>query len=493
MHQENRLNKIINTYPDVWLDYKRFKALLMDFFPEDKITRNLLLISSEEKIPEEIKNKMQLSLQERKAFSKRIVSACNCNTEDADRIVGLWIEAFGIYQLTNKEFKFRYIDRMSEIMDLEIPTRSCMVLKRSGIVTIQDLIDRRHEIMYLRNMGRKSFEDVARVIQELGYDTIQYPIRKSRYVIDERKSEANRDSVWRYLVSAKSFNDVGNQKMCVHALEKATLEGFKGDYVLIILAYYSGAVGIKKDLEKAFFYAWKWKREFECRELYDLASADEMVDVLYILLKLLMDGYGRFDEETRNVEINKCIQHIIAIGFKLTPEDTRHNLFLASIGMGCCTGKYGIAGGSMCELEIDVPLGYQALTLASDNGTYTATKALMHLFYDEDYAQLYREKNQGAYEYLADLYLKAWNQSKEELIEFWDTAVFDKVNDNIDIMSLELPTVLKIRLKENGINSFSDIKENDFCTRFKDYGFEAYDMSHIVAAISQYVEESENA
>jgi len=496
MHQENNLKRILKEYPDVWMDYKKFKALLMDFFPEDKITRNLLLISSEERIPDEIKSKAQLTLQERKAFAKRIVSACNCNVDDADRIVVLWIEAFESYQIFEEEFQFRYIDREAEIMELEIPSRTCMVLKRSGILTVQDLIDRRHEIMYVRNLGRKSFEDVARVLLELGYDTIQYPIRKRVYAIDEEQNSANVNSVLNYLVLARKFNDVENRKMFVCALEKAAIEGYRGDYTSVILVYYFGSYGIEKDLNKAFFYAWKWNKEYETRALVDLPSADEQVYVRSILLLLLLDGYGRFDDEARNLEVNKCIRNIVEAGIELTSDDTTENLLLLAIGLGCCIGELDFSNVMECaisyDIDVDVPLGCQALTIASNNGVYAATKSLMVLFRGADFMQSYRGNTKG-YEYLVELYFMAWNQNQEDLLVFWKTSVFDKVDCDIDIASLELPATLKLRLREVGINKYSDIQKNDLNVCFKDYNLEVNDWVRIVAAISQYVEEGENA
>ena len=43
----NIISKILADYSDAWKDAKRFKALLLDFLPEDKRLRNLIVISVE--------------------------------------------------------------------------------------------------------------------------------------------------------------------------------------------------------------------------------------------------------------------------------------------------------------------------------------------------------------------------------------------------------------------------------------------------------------
>ena len=89
----NIISKILADYPDAWKDAKRFKALLLDFLPEDKRLRNLIVISVEERIPDDIfQSKSEDALQEN-AYVKRLVNAVGCSNDDARVVVNLWIVA----------------------------------------------------------------------------------------------------------------------------------------------------------------------------------------------------------------------------------------------------------------------------------------------------------------------------------------------------------------------------------------------------------------
>ena len=56
------LKYICENYFEIWNEPARFKALLMDYFPQNKLLRNLLYHSVEEHIPQEILEKIKLSI-----------------------------------------------------------------------------------------------------------------------------------------------------------------------------------------------------------------------------------------------------------------------------------------------------------------------------------------------------------------------------------------------------------------------------------------------
>ena len=57
------------------------------------------------------------------------------------------------------------------IEDLDLSVRSFNCLKRAGINTVDDLINKSQEdMMKVRNLGKKSFEEVRAKLQSLGYD-----------------------------------------------------------------------------------------------------------------------------------------------------------------------------------------------------------------------------------------------------------------------------------------------------------------------------------
>ena len=94
--KSNVLLDIFKLYPDVWLDKRRFKSLLSDFLPENKIYKNLLYFSVEENIPQDIKKTTNISQKDIHYWRKRLVDTCGCKEELALQIIELWIEAFGV-------------------------------------------------------------------------------------------------------------------------------------------------------------------------------------------------------------------------------------------------------------------------------------------------------------------------------------------------------------------------------------------------------------
>ena len=57
------------------------------------------------------------------------------------------------------------------IDDLELSVRSFNCLKRAGINTVEDLISKsEEEMMKVRNLGKKSFDEVKEKLHSLGFD-----------------------------------------------------------------------------------------------------------------------------------------------------------------------------------------------------------------------------------------------------------------------------------------------------------------------------------
>ena len=57
------------------------------------------------------------------------------------------------------------------IEDLDLSVRSFNCLKRAGINTVDDLINKsEEEMMKVRNLGKKSFDEVKEKLQQLGFN-----------------------------------------------------------------------------------------------------------------------------------------------------------------------------------------------------------------------------------------------------------------------------------------------------------------------------------
>ena len=57
------------------------------------------------------------------------------------------------------------------IEDLELSVRSFNCLKRAGIATVEDLVNKSEtDMMKVRNLGKKSLDEVTNKLRSLGFD-----------------------------------------------------------------------------------------------------------------------------------------------------------------------------------------------------------------------------------------------------------------------------------------------------------------------------------
>ncbi len=76
-------------------------------------------------------------------------------------------------ELKKEESKKEKVLEMS-IEELELSVRSFNCLKRAGIATVEDLISKSEsEMMKVRNLGKKSFDEVTAKLHSLGLDFAQ--------------------------------------------------------------------------------------------------------------------------------------------------------------------------------------------------------------------------------------------------------------------------------------------------------------------------------
>ena len=102
------LTQIAIDYEDVWHDRRRFKAILNDFLPTDKILRNQILISVDEDIPDRLseeigKERIRTLIQK---YGGILKNAIECNDQIADEIICMWFNAISIvktYKIIRKD------------------------------------------------------------------------------------------------------------------------------------------------------------------------------------------------------------------------------------------------------------------------------------------------------------------------------------------------------------------------------------------------------
>lgn len=109
---KEEIKRIISEYSECFENIHRLKSLLMDLFPEDKMTRNLLLISVEEKIYEDIKNSEYIDALFANSLKLRLSSASGCSMEKAEEIVLLWLYAF------DRKYDYRFLSQYTFIEPL---------------------------------------------------------------------------------------------------------------------------------------------------------------------------------------------------------------------------------------------------------------------------------------------------------------------------------------------------------------------------------------
>ena len=171
MDLKNTLKKIIDDYPDSWRNRQKFRALVADYFPTSKLYKNLLIISSEESIPEDIVREKTISDAKVHYLSTRIITASGCQENVAEEIIYAWLYALG-YNFKKKKNKTpasKKIDESTLVQNVGLSSRIVNVLIREGINTIGDLIQYSEgQILALHGLGAKSVTELKQVLLNSG-------------------------------------------------------------------------------------------------------------------------------------------------------------------------------------------------------------------------------------------------------------------------------------------------------------------------------------
>ncbi len=96
MEDDKVLAGLIRDYPDALSDRRRLQALLLDFFPQDKRKRNLLLIAYDDGIVDEMRGLVQLDKVMMHRFVRSIEQGYDIRTKSAEAAVKAWAKAMGL-------------------------------------------------------------------------------------------------------------------------------------------------------------------------------------------------------------------------------------------------------------------------------------------------------------------------------------------------------------------------------------------------------------
>ena len=96
MEDHRILARIIKDYPDALADRKKLQALFSDFFPEDRLKRNTLLMVFDDGIVEEMMGMTQLDRIAMHRFVKSVGQGYGIQTASAENAVLAWANAMGL-------------------------------------------------------------------------------------------------------------------------------------------------------------------------------------------------------------------------------------------------------------------------------------------------------------------------------------------------------------------------------------------------------------
>ncbi len=155
----NPLHKLLLENKGAWKSYSLMKRLVREYFSDDKLRRNLVLVCVEERIPHEMVRLEECSSEQYDSFVQRLIDAYGCQKAVAENTINMWLRALEIKKETD----------YCGMGDLKLSVRSYNCLKRAGINTLKELRNKTpEEMMGVRNLGRKSLEEVLAKLKELG-------------------------------------------------------------------------------------------------------------------------------------------------------------------------------------------------------------------------------------------------------------------------------------------------------------------------------------
>lgn len=111
MEDDKVLAGLVKDYPDALSDRKRLQALLLDFFPQDRRRRNLLMIAYDDGIVGELRGLAQIDKMTLHRFIRSIELGYDIRTRSAEAAVLAWVNALGL-SMEEKEKQKDETDRV---------------------------------------------------------------------------------------------------------------------------------------------------------------------------------------------------------------------------------------------------------------------------------------------------------------------------------------------------------------------------------------------
>ena len=96
MEDDKVVAGLIHDYPDALSDRKRLQALLLDFFPQDRRKRNLLMIVFDDGIVGEMRSLGQMDKMALHGFVRSIEQGYDIRTKSAEAAILAWAKAMNL-------------------------------------------------------------------------------------------------------------------------------------------------------------------------------------------------------------------------------------------------------------------------------------------------------------------------------------------------------------------------------------------------------------
>ncbi len=203
---DNIIKSILEIDSELWRNPVRFKAFLMDLAPKDKIIRNIIMVSVDEGIPEELVNKKIITQIETYRMIKRIISSSGCELSYALKVFQFWVDAFGIVgeELTDDIYYYP-IDKLNLRWD------HIDKLELANINTIRELsVYSREELLSIKGVGNWFLENVINALKEYGLslrsDDIQSLLYGYPSTVKEYDKETNNSWAHKLFMNAFKYN-----------------------------------------------------------------------------------------------------------------------------------------------------------------------------------------------------------------------------------------------------------------------------------------------
>jgi len=282
------LKRILKDNSLIWKEHKRFKAFLHDYYPDNRIVRNLVFACVTEGIIDEMLMVQRCNDNQKYRFSKRLMDSYGCDYSRAEEVIALWIDALGIeeenqeWEEIKDDLKWEIISDMT-IDELELSVETYRQLKSLGY-TVGEIVKKKNakyliELLEKPENYHEGHQDVLKALDEQ-WEIQKKQLKESLDMMERKLNHAdellNKLIIKSKIIEASQELQNQNYKKAIVLYEDAVKLGYKGDYSSLALAYLSGEKGIEIDFSKGF----KWLNSFYDDYKNNLLSLDDLSGVV---------------------------------------------------------------------------------------------------------------------------------------------------------------------------------------------------------------------